>query len=180
MNESSQINIARVFFALWPNDAESNALSEWQNSLHALYGGLKMRSNTLHLTLAFLGNIENQRLEIANLAAQEFEGQSFDLTFNSAHYWEHNHIVYAAPKIVPAQLAQLVNALEQRLHQHGFSLDKRDYKPHVTLLRRAKWQSAPEPKIPEVLWRASSVALMKSEPDENGTHYRMLASYRLQ
>jgi len=135
---------ARVFFALWPNDAERAALAAWQPALHKLCGGRSMRADTLHATLLFLGDVVLHRLEALQLAAQEVEWISFDLAFDVAHYWGHNHIVFAAPHIVPPQLAQLVQALEQRLSKHRFHFDQRQYKPHITLLRHARWSDAPK------------------------------------
>ena len=172
-------NSARVFFALWPNEAERTALVTWQTGLHELCGGRTMRTDTLHSTLIFLGEVWLHRLEYLKLAAHEFDGKSFDLIFDSAHYWGHNHIVYAAPSIVPAQLTQLVQVLEQHLKQHHFRFDKREYKPHVTLLRNAKWKDAPLPDMNKVVWQARSFALVQSAPDAEGANYRVLAEFLL-
>ena len=60
----------RVFFALWPDDAERAALAAWQLPLHKLCSGRIIRADTLHNTLVFLGNVEAHRLEAPYLAAQ--------------------------------------------------------------------------------------------------------------
>ncbi len=83
----------RVFFALWPDDAERAALAAWQPPLEALYGGKAMRAETLHNTLVFLGNVAERRLEALKLAAQEAPGRAFALRLEEARYWGHNHIV---------------------------------------------------------------------------------------
>jgi len=120
---------ARVFFALWPNATERKHLAAWQASLKRLCGGRAMRGETLHNTLVFIGNVELYGLEVLQLAAQEISGEGFELCFDEARYWGHNHIVYAAPRRVPQQLAQLVDALEQRLIAHHFKFDS----PHPNL-----------------------------------------------
>jgi 2'-5' RNA ligase len=145
MNQLLEENSVRVFFALWPNKEERTALAAWQPTLHAVCGGRIMRDNTLHTTLVFLGEVELSRLETLQLAAQEVTGKSFDLVLESVRYWGHNHIVYAAPNTVPPQLAQLVQDLEQRLLKHHFHFEKREYKPHITLLRHAQWSDLPLP-----------------------------------
>lgn len=170
---------ARVFFALWPDDAERVALAAWQPTLHKLCGGHTMRAGTLHATLLFLGDVVLHRLEVLQLAVQEVKGEPFDLAFDVARYWGHNHIVFAAPHIVPPQLAQLVQALEQRLSKHRFHFDKRPYKPHVTLLRHAQWSDQPPPEMQRVVWQIRDFALVQSVPDEEGANYRVLAKFPL-
>jgi len=170
---------ACVFFALWPDDAERAALAAWQPVLHKLCGGCSMRADTLHATLVFLGDVVLHRLEALQLAAQEVDGTSFDLVFDVACYWGHNHIVLAAPQIVPPQLAQLVQVLEQRLSKHRFHFDRRPYKPHITLLRHTQWSDTPLPEMQRVVWRIRDFALVQSTPDEEGANYRVLARFPL-
>ena len=81
-----------------------------------------MRGETLHNTLVFIGEVEQTRLEALQLAAQEASAEGFELCFDEARYWGHNHIVYAAPRHVPQQLVQLVDALEQRLASASFQI----------------------------------------------------------
>ncbi len=178
MNQLPREKSARVFFALWPNKAERIALAAWQSALHQLCGGRAMRADTLHATLIFLGDVAQHRMEALQLAAQEVEGESFDLALDNVHYWGHNHIAYAAPRAVPPQLAQLVHDLEQRLSKHRFRFDKREYKPHVTLLRHAQWSDKLLPEMDKVVWRMRSFALVQSAPDEEGANYRVRQDFR--
>ena len=179
MNTPDKEKSARMFFALWPDDAERAALAAWQPALHKLCSGRVIRAATLHNTLVFLGDIELHRLETLQLAAQEAGGEAFELSFDVARYWGHNRIVYAAPHNVPRQLAQLVHDLEQRLVRHHFDFDKRPYKPHVTLLRNAKWSDTPLPDMDRVAWRVRDFALVQSVPDEKGANYQVLARFPL-
>jgi 2'-5' RNA ligase len=184
MAEPSDNPKAKVFFALWPSDAERDRLAAWQKPLQRLCGGRAMRSEMLHNTLVFIGNVEQARLEALQLAAQEVNGpevrgQAFELCFDAAHYWKHNHIVYAALGEIPPQLAQLVDALEQRLSVHGFSFDQRQYKPHVTLLRNARWTGDALPKMRPVSWQTADFALVQSAQLQGEPHYRVLARFPL-
>lgn len=171
---------ARVFFALWPNDKERAALAAWQPALEKLCGGKVMRAETLHATLVFLGDVAQHRLEALKLAAQEVSARPFNLIFDAAHYWGHNHIVHAAAATVPPQLSHLVHDLGRSLDGHRFHFDKRaGFKPHVTLLRHAKWTDAPLPEVPEVMWRMESFSLMQSVSGERGTSYQALVTFPL-
>jgi RNA 2',3'-cyclic 3'-phosphodiesterase len=170
----------RVFFALWPDQAGRTSLAAWQAPLRKLCGGRAMRSETLHNTLAFLGNVLVHRLEALKLAAREVQGASFDLCLDKAHYWGHNHIVYAAPDNIPAQLLQLAHGLELQLRRHHFDYDRREYKPHVTLLRNAGWSDAPLPHLQPVTWRVRDFVLVQSLTDETGARYQVLARFPLE
>jgi RNA 2',3'-cyclic 3'-phosphodiesterase len=169
----------RVFFALWPTAAERNRLAAWQKPLKQLCGGRFMRSETLHNTLVFIGDVGQPRLEALQLAAQEVSGKAFGLCFDIAHYWGHNHIVYAAPGEVPQQLAQLVEVLEQHLTMHRFKFDPREYKPHVTLLRNARWTDAPLPGMHPVRWQIKDFVLVQSVLQDGLASYRVLAKFPL-
>ena len=91
----------RLFFALWPSAAECAALSAWHSPLRKLCGGRVMRTDTLHSTLVFLGDVEESRLEVLRLVAKGSNCRGFELKLTTAHYWGHNHIVYAAPDETP-------------------------------------------------------------------------------
>ena len=143
-----------------------------------------MRGETLHNTLVFIGEVELYGLEVLQLAAQEVGGEGFELRFDEARYWGHNHIVYAAPRQVPQQLAQLADALEQRLAAHRFKfashhLVSHEYKPHVTLLRNAHWSDAPLPAMQPVSWQIRDFALVQSAPRGGLMDYRVLARFPL-
>ena len=169
----------RVFFALWPDAAVRRKLSAWQPPLRELCGGDAMRADTLHSTLVFLGEIEAHRLEALQLAAREVAGSAFEVEFDVARYWGHNHIVYAAPQQVPAELVKLVKELELHLRQHHFRFEPREYKPHVTLLRHSKWNDDPLPEMDAVRWFARDFVLVQSLRDERGAHYEVLARFML-
>jgi len=165
---------ARVFFALWPRPREQTALAAWQDGLHQLCGGRLMRPDTLHTTLVFLGEVAADRMEALQWVAQEVALEPFELCFDTAHYWGHNHIVFAAPGRVPPQLERLVQGLQRHLTHHCFHFEQRPYQPHVTLLRHAQWNDAPLPAMTEVRWRCRDFVLVESLRDANGVRYEVL------
>jgi 2'-5' RNA ligase len=168
----------RLFLALWPSAAERADLAVWQQPLLDLCGGRQMRTDTLHATLVFLGEVAEHRLEALRLAVQETGWREFELKLTMAHYWGHNHIVYAAPDETPPQLAELVHELENRLRKHRFHFESRPFKPHVTLLRNAHWSDAPLPPVPAVSWKFNEFVLVRSMRDEQGApHYEVLVRF---
>ena len=165
----------RLFFALWPDEAVRDSLSGWPLPC----SGRAMSMQTLHTTLVFLGAVDQARLESLKLAAEEVVAQSFELCFDVARYWGHNHIVYAAPDVIPVQLQYLVSELERHLVQHHFQFERREYKPHVTLMRNVHWSDEPFPEMSQVSWRVSEFVLLQSMPVDGKSHYRILANFRL-
>lgn len=92
MNQTEKNPALRLFFALWPDEVVRTALSGWQPPLQELCGGSPMQSDTLHSTLVFLGAVDVNKLEALQLAAQEVAGRAFEVRFDVARYWGHNHI----------------------------------------------------------------------------------------
>lgn len=170
---------ARVFFALWPTAGERAQLAAWQAPLKKLCGGRAMRDTTLHSTLVFIGDIESPALEALQLAAREVSAETFELCFDHAGYWGHNHIVYAAPSQISPPLVQLVETLEQRLDAHRFKFVRRAYQPHVTLLRNARWRDTPLPAMQPASWQVRDFALVHSALRDGLADYRVLVRFPL-
>lgn len=179
MGQSSDIPTIRVFFALWPDAAVSEALATGQASLERLCGGRAIRAEMLHMTLVFIGAIDQTRLEALQLAAQEVVAPRFTMRFDTLRYWGHNHIVYATPSQAPRKLQYLVNALQERLAVHRFRFDAREHKPHVTLLRKARCGDEPMPQLAPVRWQVSDFALVQSANERGSLEYRVLARFSL-
>lgn len=177
MSETDIDKPVRLFFALWPNTEERAAMAAWQQPLHKQCGGRITPADKLHNTLVFLGDVPPERLEALQLAAQEVRAGEFQLSYECARYWGHNHIVYAAPVSVPAKLVQLVKDLEQKLWQHQFKFDNRAYKPHVTLMRHARWTDSPLPEMPQVIWKMREFVLVQSLSEGQGVRYVVLARF---
>lgn len=169
----------RVFFAFWPTAGARRALGGWQAELAKICGGRTMRPDTLHATLVFLGEVATDRLEALRLAAEEISAPCFDLSFDRARYWGHNHILYAAPAAAPLAMLKLADDLAHNLIRHRFRLERRDYAPHVTLLRNARWRDAPLPEMPPVRWEVRDFVLVQSLQQNNEVNYRVLARFPL-
>lgn len=179
MRKDNSTKVVRVFFALWPGEAERAALARWQQPLQQLCGGRLVPADNVHNTLVFLGEVAFERMEALQLAAQEVRAAEFQLSYDIPRYWGHNHIVYAAPVAVPAMMIQLADDLRQKMQQHCFKFDKRAYKPHVTLLRHARWTDSPFPEMPQVIWKIREFVLVQSLSEGQGVRYEMLAKFPL-
>jgi 2'-5' RNA ligase len=169
---------ARLFFALWPDAAASVGLAEAGKCLHEICGGRCTRMETIHLTLAFLGEVEPERIGDLLALAGEIQAPSFVLDLTRFGWWRHNRIVWAAPAETPAELMLLVDALRERLLGAGFRFDTKPFVPHITLLRKADCRKNPLP-AGEVEWRAEDFVLVRSVPGESGSAYEVVGRWPL-
>ena len=60
----------RLFFALWPAREMADALTDWAAPIAGQSGGRLTRAETIHMTLAFLGNVPDSSLPRACAAAR--------------------------------------------------------------------------------------------------------------
>src|SRR4051812_36060417 len=124
----------RLFFALWPPPETARALGEWAQEVQRESGGRATREETIHLTLAFLGD---GNADMARVAARVVQARAFELKIDAAKYWRHNRIVWVGPQEMPGELRDLVGQLHPALAKSGFVLEKRPFAAHITLVRKA-------------------------------------------
>src|SRR5712671_240162 len=113
----------RLFFALWPDDAVRAGLARWSRELHALCGGRPTRPENLHVTLAFLGGVEDAGVAEVERAAREVTPRVVSLALDRLGYWKHNRIAWAGASTVPPELEALVSELRGALVKSQIRFD---------------------------------------------------------
>jgi len=98
----------RLFFALWPDEGVRARLTHWSRELHAVCGGRATREENLHLTLAFLGGVEEPRVAEVERAAREVAQRVATLILDRPGYWKHNRIAWAGASVVPLELESIL------------------------------------------------------------------------
>ena len=169
----------RLFLALWPGEAVAGALEAAGLEAHRLCGGHRMRRDTLHLTLALIGDVPEARLPGLVDALGAVAGEAFMLHLDQLGYWRHNRIVWAGCAERPAALDRLVADLRGCLAALGLPADATPFVPHVSLLRKAD-RAAASPALGPIAWPVAGFVLMESCRSEAGVHYRRLARWRLE
>ena len=165
----------RVFFALWPDAATADALAAL-TELAAPPSARRMRPDTLHMTLAFVGDIETARLPAVLSAGDAVAWPSFDMTVDRLALWSHNHILWAGLSHVPDALVDLSDALGHALNARGIALPDRPFKPHVTLARKAD-SLAGSGAIEPIDWHVDGGVLVRSMRTASGACYRVLKQW---
>ena len=179
---------ARVFFALWPDDDCADQLHRVANSLAAGWGGRVMKRSTLHLTLAFVGDVREDRLaELLSLAGEaRIAVNSIEpapLELNRLGYWRHNHILWAGTDRVPGMLEALADRLTGELSARGYSVPVQAFSPHVTLIRKLdvppETSSLDALKCSPVRWLYRDFVLLRSHRSRVGADYEILGTWSL-
>lgn len=167
----------RLFFALWPDAGAARQLHETGRELQEVCGGRAMARETLHVTLAFLGQVPVERLPELDAIAEALTADAFDLHLDRLGYWSHNHVLWAGCLEPSAALMALAEGLQTRLREAGFALENRSFAPHVTLLRKAQRES-PVPLARVISWQAREMLLVESVPG-GATRYVPLSRWNL-
>jgi 2'-5' RNA ligase len=175
---------SRVFFALWPDPAARARLHAESLGLHQQLGGRVTHPDTLHLTLVFIGDVENDRVDDLRVAASRVKAGAFELCFDKVECWSHNHIAHLAVSKAPDDLFELVRQLTGHLRDTGIPFDARRYTPHLTLLRKAdcnRWTSSrnENPAQGPICWLARDFVLVKSSLRPGGARYEQLGCWPL-
>lgn len=175
---SPEQSAARLFFALWPDDATRLALGRLARALHEQCGGRQVREQNIHLTLVFLGAVPAGLAPALVRMAEETHGESFHLALDKLEYWRHNHIVCVGTTRCPAALRDLCARLAKAADSLGIRTEARDYVPHITLLRKAE-RPPSQPDFGSIEWRIGEFALMQSLARPGGVAYEMIGRWEL-
>jgi len=168
----------RLFFALWPDDEVRAQLERWSRELHALCGGRATPTENLHVTLAFLGSVEEARVAEVDRAAGEVTLRTVSLVLDQAGYWKHNRIAWAGASVVPPELEALVSELRGALLKSQIRFDAKSFASHVTLLRDAR-EPRGMPALEPIRWKLDGFALVRSVTLPRGSRYEVLKSWRV-
>lgn len=171
-------DMARLFFAAWPSPGVQQALHAIALRVRRECGGRAVAQRNIHLTLAFLGNVERTRVHQIETVAAGISAPRCDLVVERLEYWRHNRILWAGVERCPDAMRGLVERLSAGLRAIGFKLEDRPYAPHITLLRNARGGPA-VPAVPAIAWPVDDIALIESVPRDDGRTYVVLRRWPL-
>jgi len=167
----------RLFFALWPGDAVRSQLARWSRELQTACGGRPVRTENLHLTLAFLGSVEEAKVAEIERAAGEVAPRAATLVLDEPGYWKHNRIAWAGASVIPPDLEGFVAELRDALGRSHIGFDAKGFVSHVTLLRDAREPRA-MPTLEPIEWRLGGFALVQSVTLPQGSRYEIRNSWK--
>lgn len=132
------MNTKRLFFALWPDHRQRERLRDVVNSVAKTVEGQPVDRQNWHVTLAFIGAFPEHRVPFLLERAAEIRVEPFRLNFDRLEYWPRPRVASLSAATVPAELQALVDALNGVLRNLGIEPEERVYRPHITVVRRAR------------------------------------------
>lgn len=183
----------RTFIAIEIPDAVKAALSAMQRELQRAGADVSWTGpENFHLTLRFLGEVEEKRLEevkrvCGNAAATV---PPFTLHLNGTGVFPN----FRQPRVLWAGLAgeievarELQARVETGLVSLGFAPEDKPFKPHLTVGRVKSPKNARQVaalteihSLPELSFEVREIVLMKSDLHSTGARYTALARSELQ
>lgn len=137
----------------------------------------------LHVTLAFLGETPPERLKPAREALDAVSARPFPLCVGGIGCFRRpgGDIYWAGVERTPA-LCRVHDSLCRELKGRGFPLEKRPFRPHLTLVRQAVLNTGCTRgalAIPTMRMQVSSLCLMLSERGEKSMKYTAIHEIKL-
>jgi 2'-5' RNA ligase len=163
----------RVFFALWPDAATRKAIVRATREAVRRSGGRAVPEANLHVTLAFLGPITPEDLDRV-LAIEPPNSLPFELRLERLGFWDGSRVLWIGATETPPALLELERALWDALVALGFTRERRIYRPHLTVARKAQ---AARGEAAAVTWPVSGIALVESRPSPRSARYEVLRKW---
>lgn len=160
-----------LFFALWPDDRQRDRLRDFIAPVAKLVEGRATDRRDWHITLVYVGSVEERYIDELQEAARAIQFEPFRLRLDRLEFWPRPKIAAMVPPRVPPELEKLVEDLQGVVFAAGNEPVQRVYRPHITAVRNARTfetQRLAQASITE--W--SRFELMESVPDRGSTTYR--------
>ncbi len=167
----------RLFLALWPDPGVRRGLLGIRDGLSG-FRGRPTHPEDMHITLVFLGQVEQQRRACVEQVAAAVRGRPFELQIDQVGFWGRPRILWSGPSTVPEELKQLVQEFKITLADCGFEPERRPYAAHVTLARKARPVGFQELERP-LSWPVEEFVLVASRTGGDPPRYRVLKRWRL-
>jgi RNA 2',3'-cyclic 3'-phosphodiesterase len=169
---------ARLFFAAFPDRSLRQRIESKALELEALEQAHPVRPENYHMTLAFIGEVSNQRAAAVRAAGSAVRAAAFEVRFDAIEHWPKAEVLVASASDAPAALLRLHRTLREVRGRLGLPDDPRPFRPHITLVRKVA--QAPVLKaMSEFSWSVRSFRLVRSSRSAEGSVYTVVDTWSL-
>ncbi|MFC3477818.1 RNA 2',3'-cyclic phosphodiesterase [Halobacterium litoreum] len=183
----------RLFVSVDLPDALADAVADVQEEFRDASGLNFVDPAQAHVTLKFLGEVDESRLDELGDALEEAVADAdvapFDATFEGLGVFpslDYISVVWLGVGDGSEELTQLHEAVEETFVARGFDPEDHDFTPHVTLARmehaggKERVQELVRERHPEVgTARVEEVRLTESTLTHDGPEYETVRAVRL-
>lgn len=171
-------HVSRLFFALWPDEAVSAALAGHRDTIAAACQGRATLSDTLHMTLVFAGQVDDERVPLLRECGGRVRSSQFAMFVDRRSGFSRAKVAWLGCSSPPTALDILQSALQQQVENAGFVLDNRPFCPQITMARHGRCTPA-DGVVPSIEWEVQSFVLVHSRAGPRGPDYRVLQEWKL-
>ena len=165
----------RLFIAIqFPKPVKAALVQTMEDLQRQGVSGNFSRVENLHLTLAFLGEVESY--EGVCRVMDQVKAQPFLLTLGESGSFGDLYWIGIKPCL---QLENYVKRLRKKLSEEGIGYNSKAFKAHITLIRKAKHTDGIKFLLPKESFWVTKIALMKSEILDGKLTYTELYSTHL-
>lgn len=155
----------RVFYAIRFNEEIKDKIFKIENNLkdHSLSGNYTLKDN-LHLTLRFIGEVENEELNMLIKVLNYINNETFQVEANRIGEFARGSSSISWLGINKSvELDNLYKNLELILQEYGWQKESRRFAPHITLGRKVKGMKIKDIKFEPIIIEVDNITLMKSK-----------------
>jgi 2'-5' RNA ligase len=149
----------------------------------AAAAGRALVAADVHVTMCFLGAVDEPLLQPLRDLAARVPASAFTLRFERLELWRESRVLVAATALIPAEGAALATRLHATAAQLGIKPDAKPWRPHLTLgrsLRSARAADTLQWELPTPLeWPVSNIHLAESLRCAAPRRYRTLDCWPL-
>ncbi len=176
----------RLFVGIFPSQSTQERLNqEAKNLSKELQTEVRILApEVLHLTVKFIGNIDETQLNNLTAAFLQATGNlpSASLQINQFMLFPSRR----KPRLVAADIERspeldcIFQFFNCGFSDLGIVSDRRSFNPHITVARSRRWQKETISTAPvQIVEPITSVSLVHSQLTPEGAKYKILASVRL-
>ncbi len=181
----------RVFIGLdLPEDIRTR-IGEYMQRVRMLAPDARwVRTESLHVTLKFVGEAAENRMEAIQEALRQVRAPSFEVEFRNVGFFPNPRSarVFWIGIHASNALPQLAATIDERLEKLGVAREEKVYKPHLTLARAPSGKATdrclqrldPEESLQFGTMTAREFFLYKSELLRGGARYTKLRGVPLE
>ena len=177
----------RLFIALNLPQEVKNAINDFTNKLKKTHKEIRwISSEGLHITLHFLGELNEQEEDEIKISLQSLDNQFKEMEFETGKISafpniNNPRVVYLACKQINGNsIEKLQKLIGFNLVKAGTKIDKRKWGPHITI-GRVKEQTILDLKteFEKTKFKIASFEIMEAFLKPTGAEYKEVAKYNL-
>jgi 2'-5' RNA ligase len=138
----------------------------------------------LHITVHFFGEVDQQQLPVLTQIMEKTcqNETSFPLKLGRLGAFsrqKNSSVIWVGVDGELNSLFALEKKLRTKLIAHGFSLDDKRYKPHITIARNANDKQLPDFPVNPLTWTVDRILLFHSTLTPHGAIHTPIATFLL-